>query len=409
MKFTILSQYYPPEVGAPQARLSELAAAFVRRGHEVTVLTALPNYPIGRIFDGYPRVCGREMHGPVKVIRTFVYATQSASMIRRLTNYLSFLISSSVSGAFLLGPSDYLLVESPPLFLGLAAVWLSWLKGARLIFNVSDLWPDSAVDLGVLRRDSIAYRISAKLEAFFYRHAWLVTCQSKSILANIATRFPDSPLFHLSNAVDTKRFKPDCRTVIARNKLSSNGGCVALYAGLHGLAQGLDQVLATAEVLRDEQIKFVLIGDGPEKKRLMQQAHERSIDNVVFLDLSPAVEVPALLASADLALVTLRTYIPGAVPSKLYEAMSSGVPVVLVADGEAADIVREHDAGIAVKPGDIQAFVDAVQSLLDKPALRRSLGSNGRKAAEKYFDRSAMANGFIDHLERNLIATRSNM
>lgn len=405
MKFTILSQYYPPEVGAPQARLSELAANFVRRGHEVTVLTAMPNYPIGRIHEGYGGFCRREERDGVHIIRTFIYPTQSAGLIRRLTNYLSFMVSSSMLGSLLLSSPDYLLVESPPLFLGLAGIWLAWLKRTRLIFNVSDLWPESVVQLGMLRRSSFAHKLATKLEAFCYQNAWLVTGQSKSILAGITKRFPDCKVFHLSNGVDTQRFRPGHRTDTARSLMSRNGSCIAMYAGLHGLAQGLDQVLEAAETLRDQaDVKFVLIGDGPEKRRLIQEAKERRIDNLTFLDLCAADEIPALLASADVALVTLKTYIPGAVPSKLYEAMASGLPVVLVADGEAAEIVKQHDAGITVRPGDAEALARAVQSLVADPMLRRKLGDNGRRAAEQHFDRTTIAGRFVDYLEANLPA-----
>lgn len=403
MKFTILSQYYPPEVGAPQARLSELALAFVRRGHQVTILTAMPSYPLGKIHDGYGGLYSKEIRDGVDVIRTFIYPTQSPKLFSRLMNYFSFVMSSSILGALLLRRPDYLLVESPPLFLGMAGLFLSYLKRTRLIFNVSDLWPESAVQLGLLKKDTLGYRISAKLEALCYRQAWLVTGQSKSILANIKERFPDSRTFHLSNAVDTARFKPEQRTETARGILTSNGSCVALYAGLHGLAQGLDQVLAGAEIMGEESgVKFVLIGDGPEKKRLVREAQERSIANVAFLEISAAKDIPALLASADVALVTLKTHISGAVPSKLYEAMASGLPVVLVAEGEAAEIVQQHDAGITVRPGDVNGLIKAIQALVNDPRLRRRLGKNGRRVAEKYFDRTIIANRFIDHLETEL-------
>lgn len=405
MNLAILTQYYPPEVGAPQVRLSQLATTFVRRGHQVTVLTAMPNYPVGRIQPGYGGLCRREERDGVRIIRTFIYPTQSAGLFRRLTNYLSFVISSSILGSLLLVPSDYLLVESPPLFLGLAGLWLAWLKRTRLIFNVSDLWPESVIRLGRLRSNSLAHRLAFRLEAFCYRHAWLVTGQSKSILSSITERFPDCKVFHLSNGVDTQRFTPDRYADTARSLMSRNGTCIALYAGLHGLAQGLDQVLEAAEALRDETgLKFVLIGDGPEKGILIQQAEERRINNLSFLDLCAASEIPGLLASADIALVTLKTYIPGAVPSKLYEAMASGLPVVLVADGEAAEIVQRHNAGITVKPGDVDALTHAVQSLVADPVLRRNLGKNGRIAAEQYFDRTMIAGRFVDYLEANLSA-----
>jgi glycosyltransferase involved in cell wall biosynthesis len=407
MKLTILSQYYPPEVGAPQARLSELAANFVRRGHEVTVLTATPNYPIGRIHEGYRGFCRREERDGVHTIRTFIYPTQSARVVRRLTNYFSFVLSSSLFGSLLLAPPDYLLVESPPLFLGLAGLWLAWLKRTRLIFNVSDLWPESVVQLGMLRRNSFAHKLATKLEAFCYRHAWLVTGQSKSILANIKERFPNCRSFHLSNGVDTRCFGPGRSNGKARALVNRNGKCIALYAGLHGLAQGLDQILETAKTLGDEApVEFLLIGDGPEKSRLRRGAKERQLTNLRFMDLCPAKDMPALLASVDVALVTLKAYIPGAVPSKLYEAMATGLPVVLVAEGEASEIVEQHDAGITIRPGDNAGLTKAMRTLISDPALRRRLGQNGQKAAKDYFDRTIIADKFIDYLEASAASGR---
>jgi glycosyltransferase involved in cell wall biosynthesis len=403
---TLLTQYYPPEVGAPQVRLSELAAHFVQRGHSVTVLTAMPNYPTGRIYDEYGGLLRRELWEGVNVIRTFIYPTQKADFIPRLTNYFSFVLSSITLGSILLRPTDYLLVESPPVFLGLSGIWLRWLKHARLIFNVADLWPESAVRLGVLRPGSLAFRVSDWLETFCYRNAWLVTGQSKSILADITKRFPDYPTFHLSNGVDTQLFRPDRQTEDARATLHSKGNCVALYAGRHGIAQGLEQVLSAAKALSGRtSVQFVLVGDGPEKQTLLERVRQLELNNVRFLASRPAREIPALLAAADLALVTTKTYIPGMVPAKLYEAMASGRPVVLVASGEAAEIVREYQAGIVVEPGDVAGLAQAVQALQARPDLRRALGENGRRAAEQHFDRRKIVTRFIDHLEANLCAS----
>jgi colanic acid biosynthesis glycosyl transferase WcaI len=403
MHLTLLTQYYPPEIGAPQARLSELAAHFVRRGHSVTVLTAMPNYPTGKIYPGNGGLLRREHRDGVNVIRTFIYPTQKADFMPRLMNYFSFVLSSAALGSALLGRADYLLVESPPLFLGLSGFWLSRLKHARLIFNVSDLWPETAVRLGVLQPGSLAFRVSARVEAFCYQQAWLVTGQSKSILASISERFPHCPTFHLSNGVDTQLFRPDRQSDKARATLNNDGNCVALYAGLHGLAQGLDQVVDAANALRTEDdLKFMVIGDGPEKHRLLQRARQRDLTNIHFLDPLPASEMPALLAAADVVLVTLKMHIPGAVPSKLYEAMASGRPVVLVACGEAAEIVREHRAGIVVEPGDIAGFTRALRTLRGQPNLRRMLGENGRQAAEQHFDRAKIVARFIEHLEASL-------
>ena len=400
---TLLTQYFPPEIGAPQARLSELASHFVRKGHAVTVLTAMPNYPTGKIHPGYGGVLRREKQNGADVVRTFIYPTQRVSLVPRMANYFSFVVSSSITGSILLRRTDYLLVESPPLFLGLAGMWLSLLKRARTIFNVSDLWPESAVRLGLLQPESLSFRLSAGLESFCYSRAWLVTGQSKTILEDIKARFPDRPTFHLSNGVDTRIFSADRATAQTRALLNGTGELVALYAGLHGIAQGLDQVLEAAEALRDESsLQFVLIGDGPEKKSLLEQARKRQLSNVRFMDPLPAKEIPSLIAAADIVIVPLKTYIPGAVPSKLYEAMASGRPVVLVADGEAAEIVRDHQAGLVVKPGDINGLVQALCTLCAQPSLRQTLGANGRRAAEQFFDRAQIADRFIKHLETNL-------
>src|SRR6266850_1183207 len=390
MNLIILSQYYPPEVGAPQTRLSELARLMVQKGDSVSVLTAMPNYPTGKIYPGYGGLFRRECLNGVNIVRTFIYPTQKTDFLRRLTNYFSFVITSAVLGTFLLKPADVLLVESPPLFLGLSAVWLSFVKRARLIFNVSDLWPESAVELGILRRNSFFHRISSWLESFCYRRSWLITGQSKSIINDIRQRFPDCRTYHLSNGVDTNRF------VIAGNErphqgLNVNGHCVVMYAGLHGLAQGLGQVLTAAEDLfEDHRFRFVLIGDGPEKKMLMGQAALRGLTNVEFQDSRRSDEIPALIAGCDIVLVPLTSYLLGAVPSKLYEAMAGGRPIILVASGEASQIVNEHQAGITVEPGDIRGLVQALKTLLAQPQLRRTLGENGRRAAEKYFDRETI-------------------
>ncbi len=403
MKFAILTQYYPPEVGAPQSRLSALARAFVRRGHQVTVLTAMPNYPTGRIHKGYGGCFRQEVRDGVRVQRTFIWPTQKTDVPRRLASYGSFVLSAALAGSLRLDAPDYLLVESPPLFLGLAGVLLSRLKRARLIFNVSDLWPESAVRLGLVRQGSAAHRLSAALEHFCYRNAWLVTGQSMEIVNDIAARFPDCKTLHLSNGVDTQAFGPDTSTPAASHVLGKNGTCIALYAGLHGLAQGLELLVAAAASLPSSaNLEMILMGDGPTKASVVDRVRAQQIPRVRFLGSRPHGDMPAILATADVLLVPLLRYIPGAVPSKLYEAMASGRPVILIGEGEAARIVREHDAGIVVAPGDLGGLVQALRILSSDADLRGRLGANGRAAAVRFFERSRVAATLIELLERSL-------
>lgn len=406
MNLAILTQYYPPEIGAPQARLSDLARRLVARGHSVTVLTGMPSYPVGRIHAGYGGVLRRERQDGVAVIRTLVYPTQKTAILPRLMNYASFATSSALAGVLLPRGLDYLLVESPPLVLGATGYWLSRLKRARLIFNVSDLWPESPARLGVLRRGSRAFRAAEALESFCCRRAWLVTGQSQTIVEDIRRRFPSTRTFHLSNGVDTRRFSPGSYTPAARRVLAAEREVVVLYAGLIGLAQGLDQVVAAAKAVADDAgLRFVLLGEGPERSRLVAQATAAGLQNLAFLDPVPFREMPSLLASADIIVITLKTDIPGAVPSKLYEAMASGKPVILVAAGEAAEIVRSHGVGIAVEPGDIQGLVRTIRDLRADPALRAQLGQQGRITAEKHFDRDEICSRFIELLQDALAAS----
>jgi colanic acid biosynthesis glycosyl transferase WcaI len=400
MKLTILTQYYPPEIGAPQNRLSSLADNFVAAGHDVTVLTAMPNYPSGKIHKGYGGLLKREQRSGARVIRTFIYPCRSAALIPRLLSYFSFVFSSAMFGSFLLKSSDYLIVESPPLFLGIAALWLSRLKRAKLIFNVSDLWPESAVRLGVIRADSFAHRFSLHLESLCYRSAWLVSGQSGSILEDIQARFASQPTYLLSNGADTRAFHPTRRTEEARARLTRRGEFVVLYAGLHGLAQGLEQVLAAAQQLRLEGgYRFIFIGDGPHKESLIQTANKGGLQNVDFWDSLPNAEMPQFLAAADLIVVPLGMHLPGAVPSKLYEAMASGRPIVLVASGEAAEVVRRYKAGRVVDPGQVPSLVDAIKELRANQELAARLAQNARQAAVEHFDRTKIAGSFVRYLE----------
>ena len=399
MRIAIHTQYYPPEMGAPQARLSELAARFVERGHEVTILTAMPNYPHGKVYEGYGGLVRREGKDGIRIIRTAIYPTQSLGLVRRMSSYLSFVASSFLAGAVFLPRVDYLLTESPPLFLGLSGYVLSRLESARWIFNVSDLWPESAVRLGLIG-EGRALRWSKRLEAFCYRKAWLVTGQSRGILDDITGRFPAVRTHHLSNGVDTDRFRPDHPVPSGREGLGTDDDCLIVYAGLHGVAQGLEQILEAAARLEvTNRYRIVFIGEGPEKKRLMARAQALGLAHVRFMDPIPRERVPGVLAASDIGIACLKETLPGAVPSKIYETMGAGRPLVLVAGGEPADIVRRHGCGIAVEPGDTGELVDVLGRLIENQSLRRELGARGREAALERFNRSKIADAFIDFLE----------
>lgn len=400
MRIGILTQYYPPEMGAPQSRLSDLAIQLRDRGHEVVILTAMPNYPHGRIREGYGGFLRREQRREGTVIRTWIWPSASQRPLPRVLSYLSFTISAGVAGAVCLPRLDVLITESPPLTLGVTGWILSKLKRAKSVFNVSDLWPESAVALGMLRPDGRATAIAYRLEGFCYRHSWRVSGQSAEILESVVHRFPTVKTIPFLGGADTDRFNPSRRSKDVRLDVLGPEPVIAVYAGLHGLAQGLDNILDAAEAVRDVPgLAIVLIGDGPVKQRLANTARSRGLTNVRFVDAIDRADVPAVLASADIALVPLGFRLPGAVPSKLYEAMASGVTVLLVAEGEPARILQTSGGGMVVAPGDSEELAAALRHLASSDALRASLGSAGRTAAVEKHDRRASCDRFIDGLE----------
>jgi glycosyltransferase involved in cell wall biosynthesis len=402
MNVCILTQYYPPEIGAPQARLSELATYFKENDHDVTVLTSIPNYPTGKIFSGYGRFFKTETLNNIKVIMSYIYPSISLKMIPRLWNYFSFVISSIIVGIFKLPKCDILITESPPLFLGISGYVLSKIKRAKWIFNVSDLWPESAVHLGIVKK-SVSLDLAFTLERFCYNKAWLITGQSREIVNDINKRFPNIKTYHLSNGVNVELFSPMNRSDMLRNKLKFGNKCVAIYAGLHGMAQGLEQVLkAAAQLQIVPDLLFIFVGDGPEKERLMRISDELQLNNVRFLNPYSRDEMPALLASADIALVPLKKSLPGAVPSKLYEAMSVGLALLLIAEGEAEQIVLKAQAGIVTKPGDTQGLIDALHKLSSDSLLRHQFGNHARNAVELCFNRHRINSDFVKYLEEKI-------
>jgi glycosyltransferase involved in cell wall biosynthesis len=320
-------------------------------------------------------------------------------MLRRLANYFSFVLSSLIVGVVALPRIDFLITESPPLFLCISGYLLSRLKSAKWIVNVSDLWLEGAVRLGVVK-EGWSVCMARGLENFCYRKAWLVSGQSREILDSVHRSSPHTSIYHLSNGVDIRLFNPDRRSQDVRHQLADGKGCIAIYAGLHGIAQGLDQVLKAAARLQDlHDFSIVLIGDGPEKKRLVEHARLLDLKDVHFLDPIPREFIPAMLASADIALVPLKDHFAGAVPSKLYEAMGAGLPVVMLAEGEPAKILDKANAGIVVHPGDIENLAIALRDLAEDRNKRIQLGTNGRWAVVTQYDRKAIADAFVNFLE----------
>jgi colanic acid biosynthesis glycosyl transferase WcaI len=381
MRVTLLTHYYPPEVGAPQARLSALARGLSRRGVEVTVHTGFPHYPDGVIQPPYRnRLWQREEDG-VRVVRSAVYPAPNRGFGRRIVNHVSF-ASSALATMAAAGPADAVIVETPPLLLAGSSIPYARAKRAALIVNVSDMWPDSAVALGTLRRPRLVSAARA-LEHACYRSAAAVVCPTSGIETALAWLEEARGKVHrIPPSVDPELF-PD-------SPQRANGTFRVLYAGTVGMSQGLGTLMDAAELLEDDaQIEIVIAGDGAEGPELRQRLAERELPNVKMLGRVPHERIPELYAESNAAVVLLRDkpLFEGALPTKMFEAMSAGRPLVLSAAGEAATLVEETSCGVVVPPERPRELAAALTDLAGDRDRAGKLGAAGRQAVLESFSR----------------------
>jgi colanic acid biosynthesis glycosyl transferase WcaI len=401
MRILLLTQYFPPETGAPQNRLGDLTARLSEAGHEVAVLTALPNYPRGRIYlEWRGRLTARHRACEADVSRVWIYAAPGTSVSRQLVTYFTFAIGSLCVGLRQYRRFDVVLWESPPLFLApTARILASWVR-ARLVMNVSDLWPESARALGVVDA-RWAIRAAEVLERWAYRTADLVTCQTDGIVAGVKSRAPSAPTYLLPNGVDTEFYRR-----IAIESDAGKSGFTLGYAGNLGRSQALEQLLEAIELLGDIRgLRVEIVGDGPRRRALIETAETMGLSNVVF---RPPVErdvVPRLLASWDAAIVPLARgrVFEGARPSKMYELLACEVPFIYCGAGEGAEVARASGGSLVVPPEAPQELAATIRSLLSmSPEERRRMGRSGRAYVTAYFDRRMIAASVEQRLQELL-------
>lgn len=393
LRVVFLTHYFPPEIGAAPARLFELATRLAGGGDIVTVVTGFPNYPSGVIEPGYRgRRFMEEQMDRVRVLRTWVFATPARGFFKRIVNQLSFAISS-LMGIRKVGPTDVIFVQSPPLPTGLAALLYTRMKRAPFILNISDIYPQSAVDLGMLRNRA-AIHLAEMFELHLYRRAARIAVPTPGMLERLVDRgVPRNKVFLLTNGVDTVTFQPTPPDSELARGLGLDGHKLFMYAGVHGLAQGLDVILEAAKLTHDPDILYVLAGEGGDKEALMAKSTAQGISNVRFLPNQPKSSMPALLNLAYASIVPLKRLdlFKSALPSKMFESMAVGRPIVAAMWGEGADLVEAARCGLVTEPEDPESLSKAVATLAADPGLARRLGAQGREYVVKHFDRKDIA------------------
>jgi glycosyltransferase involved in cell wall biosynthesis len=411
VKILYISQYYPPEMGAPAARASELARHWAQAGHDVSILTGFPNHPTGVVPEEWRsrlrRLVYLENVGGVKVYRTWLWPLPNRKAHERMRNYASFCVSAALRGMFLARP-DVIIASSPQLLVGLSGWWLSFTKQVPFVFEVRDLWPESFIAVGAGSEDSLLHTVLAKIAGFLYEHADRIVVVSPAFKDRLIEdwKVPAEKITTVENGVETDLFAPaaEPETHVLRKSLDAESKFLVAYIGTIGNAHGLETLLSSAETLQrtNPEVLFLLIGEGAEKERIKSLAASRNLTNVRFLDQQPRENIPAYISAADVCLVLLKKtdVFKTVIPTKMLEFMSCARPLILGVEGQAKEIVEQANAGLIVEPENAEELVHAIQQLPANRDLRTHLGQNGREYIVRNFSRASTAEKYIEVLSK---------
>lgn len=396
MRISVITQYYKPEMGAPQNRLYEMCTGLKRLGADVSVITAMPNYPTGKIFDQYKgKFSATETIDGIDVKRYWLYASNAKKALPRIWNMLSFSITVLCSLPYLLRrKNDYIVVESPPLLLAEAALVLAKLSGAKLIMNVSDLWPLSARELGAISGDGMAYKTLERLERHLYGKSAFCMGQSQEIVDYIASHgAKDVYLFR--NGVDPERFAG-----INRND-SDNEKIKIVYAGLLGFAQGIADICQNVNFAQ-AGAEFHIYGAGGEQKAIEQYIKSHPDVGIYYHGKVSSDKIPTILSQADCTLVPLVKNIYGAVPSKIYESMAAGVPILFCGEGEGRRIIEENNLGWTANPLDYKQLTSNITLIASQKEAWVEKRNNCLSCASNKFNRPKQVKALYDYMFSSL-------
>lgn len=400
MHLLFLTDNFPPEVNAPASRTFEHCREWVRAGHRVTVITCAPNFPKGEVYPGYRnRLWHSETMDGIEVIRVWSYITANQGFTKRILDYLSFMLSAILASPFVRGV-DIVIGTSPQLFTVCAAYVVGLCKRVPFVFELRDLWPESIKAVGAMRNPWV-FQLLEKLELFLYRKAARIVSVTHSFRRILAARGVDAAkIAVVTNGVDISRFQPQAKDAELVQALGLEGQFVAGYIGTHGLAHGLETLLQAAESLRGEPFRFLLLGNGARKAALMAQARDMGLDNVVFVDSVSKQQVVRYWSLLDASVIHLKKteLFTSVIPSKLFECMGMGIPVLHGVAGESAEMVEREGVGLVFEPENAAQLAECLRRLRADGALRETLKANGLAAARQY-DRTELAGRMLAVLQ----------
>ncbi|MCX2977391.1 glycosyltransferase family 4 protein [Candidatus Marimicrobium litorale] len=402
MHILFLTDNFPPEGNAPATRTYEHAREWVQLGHDVTVITCAPNFPEGVLFDGYKNKWYQreEMEG-IKVVRVKTYITANEGFVKRILDYISFGVTGGIAGFFQTRP-DVVVSTSPQFFCACGAWVLSVIRGKPWVFELRDIWPASITAVGAMEKSTII-RMLEKLEMFLYRRADRIVSVTNSFKAELIERGIDgNKIDVVINGVDLSKYSPAAtKDPALAEQYGLAGKFVVGYIGTHGMAHALDRVLDTAELLQDQKdIRVLFAGGGAERASLERQAEERGLGNVVMMPRQPKAMMPSVWSLCDISLISLRDtpLFTQVIPSKIFESMGMGLPMVIACPrGEAAEIIESTGSGVAVPAEDPASLAGCIGELYADRERLEALAKASGSSAEQY-DRKRQAESMLDSL-----------
>lgn len=391
MKITVITQYYKPEMGAPQNRLYEMCRGLKDNGADVSIITGMPNYPTGKIFDAYKgKFSMTETLDDMEIKRYWLYASNARKVLPRIWNMISFSLTVMCALRYLRKrKNDYIIVESPPLTLGESALLLAKWTGAKLIMNVSDLWPLSARELGAMSGDGLAYKTLEKLEHHLYKKSIFCMGQSEEIVDYIRDHGAKE-VYLFRNGVDPSRFEGiDVKPEEGKVKL--------VYAGLLGFAQGIADICKAVN-FAELGMEFHIYGAGGEQAEIEAIIAENPNKGIFYHGVVSRQELPYKLQEANMTLIPLVKNIFGAVPSKIYESMAAGLPIMFVGEGEGARIVKENNIGLVAHSKDYKTLEKNIKYAVSNPEKMKTMSDNCKDCAENKFNRPKQIKSLYEFL-----------
>ncbi|MFS4415429.1 glycosyltransferase family 4 protein [Maribacter sp. 2307ULW6-5] len=399
MKILFLTDNFIPETNAPAYRTYKHAREWVKQGVEVTVITCAPNFPYGKVYDGYKnKLFQIEMVEGIKVIRVWSYMAENKGFLKRILDFCSFMVSAFVAGLFV--KTDIIVATSPQFFTAICGRWLAFWKRKKWVMEVRDLWPESLKGVGVMK-DNLIIRFFESVEHDLYKSAWKIVPVTHSMGQTIQNKhnIPSEKIKVIRNGVDFKEFYPLPKNKELISELNLEGKIVIGYLGTHGMAHGLDFILRAASKLKTNRIHFLFIGSGAEKNNLLMLNETLRLKNTSFLSPVSKTDVKKYISIFDYGLVNLidSSVFEGVLPSKMNELIAMKKPILLGVKGEAQEFIRNYNLGLCYLPENEQDFLSAVELINEKP---KHLKVDLDAGVKDIIDLERLAQNMLDFLKK---------